>query len=448
MGRLVAVSAGMIAPKKGNQPFRRAHRYLNYGLLGLMSGLRLGTRVYHGNFDTASEFVDKHPDVTDADVIFLSLPSFYALPWAVDFVDRVNARGVAKEVHLGGRWVIDQNFSFVRDRFPPFVSVHRGVGEQTVEWLSPSWADIHEGASGNVRFPSPLDYALLVERESFQPSVEVSRGCGLGCTFCEEAGEPLRPLKNPQKLLDEIVAIMECFGTPRNFYFESSMFAPSLGWVENFAEEYRRRDLSFSWRAETRVDVISPQKLSVLAQAGLRVVDFGLESAAPSQIVKMGKSEQPESYLRRATEILRCCRTNGIKAKVNVLLYPGETMTSVEETCRFLRDNAGSVYGVSTYPVVVYGTGERVQYFDEKYRTQGACGVRRTDVEGVWDVDLSSELDCQSAKELSLEMAREFMPMKNYFELKQFSYLDPSYDWETFSRDARRLDEKERAFGT
>ena len=377
----------------------------------------------------------------------MSLPSFYAVPWAVDFVERVVARDYVREIHVGGRWVIDLNYRFIRERFPSVVSIHKGLGERTVSRLSNGWDHIHKRTTRRELSLSTLDYALLSDRSAFQPSVEVSRGCGLGCTFCEEAEEALSPLKHPRNLLNEIVAISACYSTPRNFYFESSMFAPSLGWVNQFCDAYRDCGVPFSWRTETRVDVLSAEKLAMLAQAGLRVVDLGLESASPRQIVKMGKSDNPEVYLRKASRLLDACRKNGVRAKVNVLLYPGESMRTVDETRRFLRDHADSVYGVSTYPVVVYGTGSRVEHFKRIYQAQGALGLRETDVEGVWDVDLSAELDSESAKVVARDLAKEFMPMRNYFELKRFSYLDPNYDWEVFSRDAARLEEKDRAFG-
>jgi hypothetical protein len=51
MHRVVAVSAGMTFPKKGNHRFYHAHRYLNYGLLGLASSLPVDVFVYQASPD-------------------------------------------------------------------------------------------------------------------------------------------------------------------------------------------------------------------------------------------------------------------------------------------------------------------------------------------------------------------------------------------------------------
>lgn len=445
MSKICAVSAGMLEPKKGNEPFRRAHRYLNYGLLGLASRLQCEVPVYHGHFDSPERFLSRNTTIRDAQIVLLSVPSFYALPWAERFVSHLGSFERRPEIHIGGRWVVDKNFELVSSRFPRDVHIHSGLGEDWVDRLgarlSGSPVDEERAAS------SPLNYDLLVDREAFQPSVEVSRGCGLGCTFCEEADVPLTPLKRPSVLLDEIESILESYGDDRNFYFESSMFAPSTSWVQDFVAEYGRRGLRFLWRTETRVDVLGSDKLQHLASAGLKVIDLGLESGSPEQLRKMGKSQDPLSYLRRAEELLKACRTVNIWAKANVLLYPGETARTVDETRTFLRANADAIYGVSTYPVVVYGAEERARFFEALYCSQGAIGLRRTSWDGVWDVDLSSEIDAVDAKNIALGMARDFMPARNYFNLKQFSYLDPRYDWASFQEDWGRIDTTKHAFG-
>lgn len=445
MHKVVAISAGMLVPKKGNEPFRRAHRYLNYGLLGLASAFNEDVPVYHGNFDTASKFLSNYPEIREAKIVLLSLPSFYAVKWAATLVNLLFSGNNKLEIHIGGRWVIDQNWEYIASQFPRNVTLHKGMGELKVArwknaWFSSSTEDAKISSS-------QLNYNLLMDRHAFQPSVEVSRGCGLGCAFCEEANERLTPMKQPDKLLNEIESILSCYGSLRNFYFESSMFAPSISWVQEFSKEYNRRGMSFKWRTESRVDVLDVAKIAGLADSGLCILDLGLESAAPSQILNMGKSKDPIKYLRKAREILAACEKYGVKAKVNILLYPGETRKTVSETRLFLTENRTSIFGVSTYPVVVYGIGERAKYFDSMYQAQGAHGIRPTETDGVWDVELSKEIDAVAAKEITLEIAQSFMSAKNYFELKQFSYLDQNYSWNEFLTDFSALEAKNLPFG-
>ncbi|WP_299934575.1 radical SAM protein [uncultured Pelagimonas sp.] len=445
MSKIVAVSAGMLSPKKGNEPYRRAHRYLNYGLLGLASKFRAKVPVYHGHFDSPTVFLEKYPEILLADTVLLSLPSFYAVEWSQILVRNLLKNNKNVKVHIGGRWVIDQNWDYIVAKFPSDVVLHKGMGELIVSQIETSKPDAPIRA--NPASPAPLNYRLLVDRNAFQPSVEVSRGCGLGCAFCEEANERLTPMKPAVTLLDEIEDILSCYDDTRNLYFESSMFAPSTRWVQEFSREYHRRNMSFKWRTESRVDVLDAAKLSKLSGAGLDVLDLGLETASPSQVVNMGKSKNPIAYLSKAREILSACEINDVKAKVNILLYPGESQKTIDETLAFLVENKNAVFGVSTYPVVVYGMGERAIYFSELYSNQGALGIQPTDTEGVWSVEISEEIDAQRSKEIALEIAQTFMPAENYFALKSFSYLDPRYGRDDFLHDASTLKCEERPFG-
>ncbi|GAA6136508.1 hypothetical protein NBRC116583_02550 [Arenicella sp. 4NH20-0111] len=447
MSHLVAISSGMLSPKKGDQPFYRAHRYLNYGLLSLASRIPSIVQVLHGNFTPPNLFLNKNPSILEANVILLSIPSFYGVPWASELVKEIIARKKSIEIHIGGRWVIDQNWNFIKLQFPSSVYIHRGIGEKVIDSLVNRWRKNGTLSHNQNRSATPLNYALLSELETFHPSVEVSRGCGLGCAFCEEANEPLSRLIRPANLLTQISEISESYIGKKNFYFESSMFAPSIEWANQLLNLYLARDETFLWRTETRADVISREKLAILAQAGLKVLDIGLESASPEQLLNMKKTSKPEAYIRKASEMLHACKDLGIKAKVNILLYPGETYSTLQETRQFLSDHSDAIFGVSTYPVVAYGTGDRIKYFDNLYRSQGSTGIHKTNIEGVWDVGLSPELGAIESKLEARNIAREFMSKENYYYLKKFSYLDPAYSWETFSNDVRHIKHEDRPFG-
>ncbi|GJL66424.1 MAG: hypothetical protein NPIRA05_13950 [Nitrospirales bacterium] len=445
MTKIVAISAGMLRPKKGNEGYRKAHRYLNYGLLSLASLFPVRVPVLHGNFVEPERFVEHNQEVTSADVILLSLPSFYAVPWAKRFLIALKKVNPRVDIHVGGRWVVDYNEALLKAVFPRVTRYHRGLGEGAIADIASIVKGPRERDPEYLR-KAWLDYSLLQDATEFQPSVEVSRGCGLGCAFCEESALPLQPLRDPIDLFDQIESIRKFYPADSRFYFESSFFAPSQAWTALFEREYRERQCDFQWRTESRVDVLDKDKIEALASAGLRVIDLGLESGSPEQLINMGKTRNPDRYLLKASELLNACHSHGVKAKVNILLYPGETARSVQETYQFLDEHEGLFFGLSTYPVVVYGEGIRRRHFEALYRAQGATGLVRTDTVGVWDVHLSETISAEEAKKIAIAISQRFMSMNSYFYLKAFSYFRSSYGWQEFVRDVSALPDSKLAF--
>lgn len=443
MIKAVAVSSGMLRPKKGDEGYRKAHRYLNYGLLSLASLLPIRVPVFHGHFSAPEDFVECHKEVASADIVLLSLPSFYAVPWAKRFLIALREINPEVEVHVGGRWVVDHNEAFLKGELPHVAQYHKGLGERAIANFDFKGFSAQHPERAN---KASLDYSLLHGATDFQPSVEVSRGCGLGCAFCEEAAVPLQPLRDTIDLFGEIENIRMFYPRDSRFYFESSFFAPSQTWVSLFEKEYRKRQCDFQWRTESRVDVLDESKIEALASAGLKVIDLGLESGSPDQLKNMGKTRNPDRYLERASDLIRACHKHGVRAKVNILLYPGETEHTLQETHQFLGEHEDYFFGVSTYPVVVYGEGERKNYFEALYRGQGASGLVKTNTVGVWDVNLSKEISSEEAKSISISVAQRFMSMSNYFYLKKFSYFREGYGWEQFVQDVSSLPDNQLAF--
>lgn len=445
MTKAVAVSAGMLRPKKGDEGYRKAHRYLNYGLLSLVSSMPAKVPVFHGHFWTPELFVKGNQEVSTADIILLSLPSFYAVPWARRFLLALGEINARAEVHVGGRWVVDHNEGFLREELPYVTRYHKGLGEGAVADIA-SIGTVRGKHKADRRNKAWLDYSLLQDATEFQPSVEVSRGCGLGCAFCEEAEVPLQALRDPVDLLREIEQIQLFYPRDSRFYFESSFFAPSHNWVTLFEREYQKRQCEFQWRTETRVDVLDGDKIEALASSGLKVIDLGLESASPRQLINMGKTRDADRYLRKASELIKACHTYGVGAKINILLYPGEDEQSLQETYQFLSEHEDYFVGLSTYPVVVYGEGERKRYFEELYREQGATGLVETDTVGVWDVNLSKAISARDSKSIALSISQRFMSMQDYFYLKSFSYFRSGYGWQEFVQDVSALPDSKLAF--
>ena len=247
---------------------------------------------------------------------------------------------------------------------------------------------------------------------------------------------PLSSMKDPRVLTDEIEACFSIYGANDiRAYFEASLFRPSSEWISEISKDFLTRRLALQWRAESRVDAFSSRQVEQLAKAGLKVLDLGLESASPQQLLKMRKATAPATYLRRASELLKACHDNGIWTKVNVLLYPGETKVTLSETEAWLDQHRQYIKGISAGPMVMYRYGHASQDFLRQIEFHGARAVSESDLEtkGFADIHLSDELSNQDATISANELARKFMSARDYFDLKSFNYFPREMTFESFN---------------
>ncbi len=439
---VLAVAAGMSSPKKGNFGYQKMQRYLNYGLLGLISNFEQKIYMLHGNFMHPKEFCDKYQEfIIGKKIIMLSIPSYYSVSWAESFIQIVKGIDEHIQIFVGGRWVLID--PAVRKKFSG-CRIFGGLGEVYLkQFESALGLKIGEHASG-VSAPCRLNYDLLVQAEEFNPVVEFSRGCGMGCVFCQESDKPLSKPKSPIELSFEISRIKKSSPKHNNFYFESSFFAPSLNYCQDFAQYYQTNELNIQWRATTRVDTLSPEKIKLLAKSGLTVLDLGLESASGIQLIKMGKSDNPNLYLKKASELLAACYENGIAVKVNILLYAGETDATIAETVNWLEKHAHAIKGISAYPVLVFGDDAN---FVNSLTDAGAEAVFPSKTFGVSNVDLSPSISFHDAAKLAVQISQMFQSKEDYFYLKGFSYFPPDFSYQQFLSLIAENDSKYLPFG-
>lgn len=440
--RVVCVSAGMTAPKKGSETYRRKQKYLNYGLLSLASMVEERSLVFHGGFEDPEVFLEGlSGHLSDCRSVLLSIPSFYALHWAIDFSHALSRKHPGIVQHIGGRWVVDFNSGYLRDKFPENAHLHEGLGEERLQMILPDGIGCAEGTR-----MSSLDYSRLQDVSGFNPSIEVSRGCGMGCRFCQEAGVPLSKLKDPADIIRECERTANVYGYNPNFYFEASFFAPGQRWIDRMAEERSQSPLQIGWRTETRADAIPAKRLQSLYDAGLRYLDIGLESADSRQLRAMQKTNNPGLYLDRAAELLEAATKVGVKCKVNILLYPGESSESIENTISWLNPIKDFIYGISAYPVLLFGLGEARKSLRAQYLSQGAVGFQDIGFEGIEGVDISPQMTHVVAQEEALALSRKFMTKREYFDLKSYSYFEPDYTFDAFCEDLGGIPEADLPF--
>lgn len=271
------VSAGLLSPKKRDHTLARQQLYLNYGALTLATQLYLSgyeTSVRHGEHEDPERFAEKlfvDGRLPSRWPLLISMPSFYALGWTQSFCRAVKQRDPAGRIVIGGRWVTGPDPDWLGRLIPEANLILPGLGEQAI-WSAigeTPWCGADHDPNGPPLFG--LRHSLVDGFRRFQPSIEASRGCGMGCAFCEERALPLSRLRHPDQLaelLAETAADYE-YGDIHP-YLQSSFFLPNLRWAVEPQREFDRRALRITWRCETRVDCMKPETVAALAAGGLK----------------------------------------------------------------------------------------------------------------------------------------------------------------------------------
>ena len=437
------VSAGLMQPKKRDHALARRQLYLNYGALTLASQLHFhgyDAALRHGEHDDPDAFAEKlfvDGRLPSAWPLMISMPSFYALTWTQAFCRAVKRRDSKSRIVLGGRWVTGPDPVWLSGLIPEADLIVPGLGEAAI-WDALGLRSPADIGKGETLPPFGLRHSLVDGFLRFQPSIETSRGCGMGCAFCEERDIPLSRLRKPERLAELLAEITAEYGdTEIHPYFQSSFFLPNPRWAAGLQREIEERSLSVLWRCETRVDGLKPETVAALAASGLKVIDLGLETASLKQVRAMRKARDPQRYLRAASQLLEACAASGVWVKVNVLLYAGETAETLAETQAWLDQHAAAIKGVSVGPVVAFGPPRLAEPF---LRDLAQLGARPMDQQsaintGVTQLHLSPQINSVAAERLSLELSRRYMDADAYYDLKSFSYYPREYDRADFDCD-------------
>jgi hypothetical protein len=419
--------------------------YLNYGALSLATILDLKgyeVSLVHGEHSSPEKLFRQLVDCGRFPSIYplmLSIPSFYALTWAQSFCKLAKDFDPLCRIVVGGRWVVGPDPDWVKGVLQEADVFAPGLSESVIESLLTKNPVLSRTAEPTPGFT--LNHHLIDDFHKYQPSIEASRGCGMGCAFCEERDIKVDKLKDGAKLAESMAQVQAQYrGGEIHPYLQSSMFLPNERWANDFAKHADH--LGIPWRTETRVDVITAKTVEHLARAGLRVLDLGLESASPRQILAMGKARDPNRYLRSASELLEACRANGVKAKVNILLYAGETRSTLDETTAWLDARRNTIAGISVGPVLAYGPPKTANILIKGWRELGARPIddRSAELSGVTPIHLSPDFPAEATEEASLALSRLFMDEDSYFALKSFSYYPRDYGRNDFDKDVAASD--------
>lgn len=169
-------------------------------------------------------------------------------------------------------------------------------------------------------------YAMLTRRGPTLP-IQSARGCPYGCGYCPWRVTSSFRERDPDAVVAEASYLRARFGA-RALAFRDPMFNVRPDRVRALAKGLRPLDLR--WSAEMRADRLDASLLDVLADAGLRSLEIGVESA---DVAMLEKEKRMPPDLARIEEVVRHASRRGVRVICNYVLgLPGDTRASIEAT--------------------------------------------------------------------------------------------------------------------
>ena len=159
-----------------------------------------------------------------------------------------------------------------------------------------------------------------------------SRGCPYKCVFCDKSvfGSSWRG-RSPENIILEIEEVIKNFGT-KNMIFYDDLFTLKKERVLKICQMIMERKLDIRWKCEGRVDRIDREMLSVMKEAGCRVIAFGVESGNQKGLDYLKKNLD----LSKVKNAFQMAREEGIETIAYFILgIPNENYEDEKKTVDF-----------------------------------------------------------------------------------------------------------------
>lgn len=184
-------------------------------------------------------------------------------------------------------------------------------------------------------------------------TVLASRGCPFECIFCSVPvmyGRSVR-VRSPKNVLEELTLLEE--QGFREVFFRDENLTLHKGFLTELCNGMIERGLELRWIANSRVDTVDEQLLSLMRKAGCHLLKFGVESFS-NKTLKTLKKGTDNRQVRKAFSL---CEGTGISTVAHMMLgCPGESEGQIRGNIKELvklNPTYASFDVVLTYP----GTG-------------------------------------------------------------------------------------------
>ncbi len=159
-----------------------------------------------------------------------------------------------------------------------------------------------------------------------------SYGCPFKCAYCD-VGTIRHQMRSAESVIAEMEECRKRHGI-REIWFQDETFTLNPGRVQAICEAIRRKKLDVTWSVRTRADLVSPDMLASMKAAGCFKMHFGVESADPDVLSRLGRSMSIE----RMREAFSWAREAGISTLAFFMIgNPGEDRPALKRSIRFAK---------------------------------------------------------------------------------------------------------------
>jgi anaerobic magnesium-protoporphyrin IX monomethyl ester cyclase len=217
----------------------------------------------------------------------------------------------------------------------------RSVAQYLDDLPDPAWDLIDINAYRNI---------WIKKHGYFSLNIATTRGCPYKCNWCAKPIYGNRyNTRSPERVAGEIEMLISRFDV-RYFWMSDDIFGLKPGWVQRFNALVQERNLHFSYKIQSRVDLLLKEDtIDALAASGLRQVWVGAESGAQKILDAMDKGTTVQE-IHDATNLLK---KKGIEVCFFLQFgYLGETKEDIQDTIRMVEDLLPHDIGISvSYPL-------------------------------------------------------------------------------------------------
>jgi len=175
-----------------------------------------------------------------------------------------------------------------------------------------------------------------------------SRGCPFRCSFCYIT--PMwkrrwRP-RSALKVVEEIRLIQSLVPKIDAIVFAEDIFAINRTRVEQFGRALKAEGLDLDWYCDIRADMMKPENLQMMVDAGCKHVYVGVESGSPRILDMILKDVSRDEI----ADGFRSARREGLNTTAIFMFgLPGETEADVRDTIDLARRIRASRYEFVVY---------------------------------------------------------------------------------------------------